>query len=127
MRSFRLDPDSVAEFVRSWPVVLIGALTGSAIAFFGRDLWCIRFLLPILMGVCLGPRLFVGRISERYPTARHPWLVSIGLTTALLGVVLRMAVPTWRGMAFDLTWLGVSFFSILAFVLLNRGNDDVVR
>ena len=83
--------------------------------------------MPLLFGICLGPSLFAGRIEETYPTARHHWLVSIGTMTALIGVVLRMTFPTWQGSAFDLTWLGVTFFTILGFVLLNRGNKEVIR
>ena len=127
MRSFRLDPDSVTDFLRSWPFVLFGGLLAAAIALISKDYSWARLSIPLLMGICLGPRLFVGRIREQYPTARHQWLLSIGMMTALIGVVLRMAFPTWQGSDFDLTWLGVSFFTILAFVLLNRGNKDVVK
>lgn len=126
MKSFRLDHDSVTEFLQSWPVFIAGGLIGSTVVVIGRDQWWSRLFIPLL-GVCLGPRLFVGRMRERYPTARHLWLLSIGTMTALLGVVLRMAFRAWQGTAFDLTWLGVSFFTILAFVVLNRGNKDVIK
>jgi hypothetical protein len=127
MRSFRLDPDSVTDFLRSWPVLLLGGLIAAMVVFLGSAYWWTRILLPVLMGVCVGPRLFVGRIREQYPNARHVWLLSIGMMTALVGVVARMAFPAWQGSKFDLTWLGVTFFTILAFVLLNRGDHDVVH
>lgn len=67
----------------------------------------------------------VGQLHRRYPTARHLWLLSIGMMTSLVRVTARMAFSVWQGSRFDLVWLGVTFFSILAFVLVNRGSKDV--
>ena len=49
------------------------------------------------------------------------------MATLTLGVAARMAFPQVQGPSFDLAWLGVSFGSILAFVVANRHDDDVVR
>lgn len=80
----------------------------------------------LILGVALSPRV-AGQLRQRYPTAKHLWLLSIGMTVILLGVTLRMAFPTWQGAGFDLSWLGIAFFSILLFVLINRGNKDVLQ
>jgi len=39
----------------------------------------------------------------------------------------RVTFRAWQGTNFDLAWLGVSFVTILAFVVLNRGNKDVIN
>ncbi|WP_157605179.1 hypothetical protein [Schlesneria paludicola] len=83
-------------------------------------------MIPALLAISVGPRLFDGSIKDRYPSARHAWLLSIGMTALIVGVVLRMAIPAWQGQLFDLTWLGIAFFAILTFVILNRDHKDVV-
>ena len=127
MRSFRLDPDSINDFVKCWPWILFWALVGCAIGIFCTAYLWGRILIPIVFGIALGPRLFDGHIQKRYPTAFCVWLVSLGLMTCLVGVTLRMSFPHWQGTGFDTAWLGVAFISILAFVLLNRENSDVFR
>lgn len=127
MRSFRLDPASVPELLRSWPIMLTGAAVGSVLAYLGTTYGWARPLVPLLLGIGVGPGLLVGGIKQRYPTACHLWLLSTGMMTALVGVALRMAFPAWQGSRFDLTWLGISFVTISAFVLLNRGKKEVLR
>jgi len=127
MRTFRLDPDSVRDFVTSWPLVLACTAVGSAIAMLATTHHWGRILIPVLFGIALGPRLVDGQLREKYPTAKHLWLLSIGLMTSLIGIIARMAFPGWQGTGFDLTWLGTAFFSILAFVLVNHRNKDVVQ
>ena len=76
MKSFRLDPNSVTKFLRSWPVFVAGGLIGSAIVVVGRDHSWSRFFIP-LVGICLGPRLFVGRMKavpdRTPPVATFDW------------------------------------------------------
>ncbi len=125
MKSFRLDLDSVQEVVEGWPVFLVSIVLGTATAWFATNYLGARILTPLLFGIALGPRL-IGALRQKYPTAKQLWLLSIGMATVLVGVTARMAFPSWQGAGFDLSWLGVAFFSILAFVLVNRGNKDVV-
>lgn len=125
MRSFRLDPDSVDEVVESWPLFLVALVIAIPLGLLAANNPWGRILIPMLFGVVLGPRI-VGRLRRSYPTAKHLWLLSIGMMTSFIGVLARMAFPDWQGAGFDLTWLGIAFFTILAFVLVNRGNKDVV-
>ena len=129
-RSFRLDPDSVTEFLDSWPALLIGALVACLSVYLGMThLWG-RIFAVFLFGT-YGGFLLRGvageRLREQYPGARWVWLLSVGFTTLVVGVATGMAFPETRGSAFDRAWLGVAFFSILAFVLANRKNKNVVR
>ncbi len=127
MRSFRLDAESVETLVESWPLILVSAVAGVGLSVFARDSPWGQLLIPLLYGVALGPSLLSGQLRRQYPTARHLWLLAIGMTTSGVGLVGRMTFPAWQGTAFDLTWLGISFFSILTFVLVNRRNKDVVQ
>lgn len=125
MKSFRLDPDSVQEAIAGWPVFLLAIILGTATAWFATTYQWSRILTPLLFGIALGPR-FVGGLRQKYPTANQLWLLSIGMATALVGVTARMVFPSWQGAEFDLPWIGVAFVSILAFVVVNRGDKNVV-
>jgi hypothetical protein len=130
MKSFRLDPSSVSEFLDSWPALLIGAsLAGVLISLGIAHPWG-RVGSVLLCGVYGGYRLrgvASDRLRERYPNARLHWLLSIGMATLTVGVLARMAFPEVQGTSFDMAWLGLSFGSILAFVIANRKDGDVVR
>ena len=130
MKSFRLEGDSVAEFLDSWPSWSIGALLAVAFVYIGIGHPWGRVAGVVLCGV-YGGYLLRGvaseRLRKRYPNAQRHWLLSIGMATLTLGVATRMAFPRVQGSSFDLAWLGVSFGSILAFVLVNRHDEDVVR
>lgn len=125
MKSFRLDPDSVDDVVEGWPLFLVSLILGGAVAWLATTYLWGRILTPLLFGIALGTRM-VRRLRQTYPTARQLWLLAIGMATIVIGVTARMAFPTWQGAGFDLPWLGVAFFSILAFILVNRGNKEVV-
>jgi hypothetical protein len=130
MKSFRLDRDSVREFFDSWPALVIAAILGGLSVYFGvTQVWG-RVAALLVFGV-YGGYLLRGRVGERlqekYPSARWVWLVAVGMTTAGFGVATRMAFPQVQGSAFDLTWLAISFLSILVFVIVNRKNKDVVQ
>ena len=125
MKSFRLDPDSVRDITEGWPVFLVALMLSIPVSLFATTFLWGRILVSLLLGVALGQRLS-GRLRQSYPTANHLWLLSIGMSTMIVGVAVRMAFPVWQGTAFDLSWLGVAFFAILAFMLLNRGNKKVI-
>jgi hypothetical protein len=130
MRSFRLDGESVNHFLESWPTLLVAALLAGLFVYVGlAHLWGV--VAGVLLGGVYGGYLLRGfaskRLRERYPNARWHGLLSIGMATLTLGVATRMAFPQVQGPSFDLAWLGVSFCSILAFVVANRHDDDVVR
>jgi len=130
VKSFRLDPDSVTEFFDSWPALVTGALLVCLSAYLGiTHLW--GWIFAVLICGIYGGYLLRGvttrRFQEKYPGARWMWLLTVGMTTPTVGVATRMAFPQTQGTAFDLAWLGVSFFSILAFVVINRKNVHVVR
>lgn len=72
-----------------------------------------------------------GRLTEnlrvKYPNAAYLWLVSIGMTSAVIGVVARLLMPSLQGSYTDYVWIAISFSTILAFVLINRHDRDVVK
>ncbi len=126
MKSFRLDPDSNDELVREWPsfvLAILGVLIINGISAFYPS---VKTIIPVLLGIALGWGM-TGRLRKRFPTARSIWLLSIGMTTCVAGVVITMINPSWIGGTYYLTWLGIAFFSILIFAILNRGNKDVVQ
>ena len=130
MRSFRLDPDSVAELRDSWPVLVLGGLLACLFAHLGRPHLGRPIVGVLIGGLYLGYLLRgqVGRrLQQSYPGARFVWLLSGGMATLVLGFAARMVFPQIQGKPFDLAWLGVSFFSILGFVLLNWTNPSVIR
>jgi hypothetical protein len=130
MRSFRLDRDSIAEVLDSWPALVVGILLASLFAYLGiMHLWG-RVCAVLLSGTYGGFLLrgVVGRrLREQYPGARWIWLLSVASATLVVGVAARMAFPQIQATAFDSAWLGVSLFSILAFILINRKDKNVVR
>jgi hypothetical protein len=130
MKSFRLDPDSVTEFLDSWPALAIGSILAGLSFYFGMThhwgLVCAVLLCGTYGGYLLrgvGAR----RLQEKYPGARWIWLLMAGMMTAVLGVGTGMAFPQVHGTAFDKAWLAMSFFSILIFVLINRKNKSVIQ
>jgi hypothetical protein len=130
MRSFRLDAASVGRFLDAWPTWVVGAAVAGALVYLGREQTWGPIAGVLLCGVS-GGYLLRGAASarrrDRYPNARSHVLLSVGMATLTLGVATRMAFPAVQGSAFDLAWLGVSFASILAFVVANRHDEDVVR
>jgi len=126
MKSFRLDPDSVKDVLKGWPLMLILIIAGSLLAWLSVRYEWVRIFVPLVFGVAIGPTIG-SQLRQKYPTATGLWLLTIGMTTCLIGVLARMAFPSWQGTGFDLSWLGITFCSILAFVIINAGNKDVVR
>ena len=109
---------------------MAGGILGAGLVYFGREQTWGPIAGVLLCGVYGGYALrgaASARLRERYPNARFHALLSIGMATLTLGIATRMAFPAVQGSAFDLAWLGVSFASILAFVVANRHDEDVVR
>ena len=65
-------------------------------------------------------------LQSKYPNAICIWLVSIGVTSAALGMIARMLLPSLQGGFTDYVWIAVSFTTILSFVLINRRDTDVL-
>jgi hypothetical protein len=129
MKSFRLDGDLVAEFLDSWPTLLIGGLLVGALVYVGFKqpwAWVAGMLLCGVYGGYELRGVASGQLRKRYPNARFHWLLSIGMATLTIGAATREAFRQVQGTGFDLAWLGVSFCSILAFVVANRQDEDVI-
>ena len=128
LNSFRLDPKSVADFFDSWPAVIVAVVLGGGFAYLGiAHLWG-RITAIMILGIYGGYVLrgtAADRLREKYPGARWIWLLAAGMTTAALGVASRMAFPAIQGTAFNLAWIGVSFVTILVFIVANRNNPAV--
>jgi hypothetical protein len=130
MRSLRLDADSVTELSDSWPAFIIAPLLALLFAYLGSThLWG-RFCAVLICGI-FGGFLLRGVVARRfraqYPGARWLWLLTVGQTSVVVGVATMLVFPDRRSIPFDPCWLGISFFSILLFVLVNRKNREVVR
>ena len=130
MRSFRLDADSVTELLDSWPAFIIAPLLFFLFAYLGiTHLWgrvCAVLICGIFGGFMLRG-VIARQFREQYPGARWLWLLTVGQTSAVVGVATMLAFPGGLNTPFNLSWLGISFFSILLFVIVNRKNRNVVR
>lgn len=130
MKSLRLDRQSIAELVESWPLVVVAIGISGWLGYMGWFDPAWRMSLVIFAGLYFGYVLrgSLGRgLAERFPNARFRGLLSVGMIVMTLGVLTRMGFPQTQGGAFDLAWLGVSFVSLLAFVIVNRRDPDVFR
>ena len=126
MKSFKLDRESVS----SWPAILIAFLLTGVFAYIGWNQPAWRSGLVIASALLLGVALrdwFAGAVQSQYPNAKHTWLVSVGMCSAIVGVGTRMVMPQVQGGLVDYAWLSVTFFAILGFVLVNRNDPDVVK
>jgi hypothetical protein len=113
----------VPEILDSWPALVIVILLASLSVYLGiTHLW--GKIVAVFVCGTYGGFMVRGVVTRRLraqdPGTRWIWLLSVGLTTCVAGVATRLAFPQAQGTAFDLTWVGLSFFSILAFFLLNR-------
>ena len=125
MKSFRLDRQSVQEFIAEWPWWLVLLPIGLATAWCARSNPWEQIVIPLLLGLAIAPGLLV-EIPRRYPTASCSWLLAVGMSCLLIGVTCRMAFPAWQSTTFDLCWLATSFVAILTFLLINRSKKNVV-
>lgn len=128
MKSFRIDRDSVDTFLASWPIFIAAIALAACIVWFGWVHWWWRVTAVTVAGLYI---VYVMRghlaalIHKKYPHAKAPLLLSIGFVAMTLGLLVRMTFPKLQGGWLDLTWIAVAFCSILAFVVINRGDPDV--
>lgn len=130
MKSFRLDTDSINDTIKSWPALLAALVISSGLAYMGWFDAAWRGALIVFGAVFFGYYLrgrFTHRLRSKYPNATCLWLISIGMTSVALGVFARMLLPSLQGGLADYVWIVVSFTTILAFVVINRHDPDVLR
>ena len=126
MKSFRLD----SEVIDSWPAILFAIGVSAALVYLGwfDAVWRATLILFGAFYFGYAARGYAAsRLRAKYPNATHIWLVSIGLTSVILGVVTRMLFPSLQGGLTDYVWISVSFFTILLFVVINRRDPDVLN
>jgi len=130
MRSFRLDRESLSDALQSWPAMVGAIAMCCAVAYVGWTHLFWRGLVIVFAGYYFG---YVARgnlfhnLQEKYPQARYIGLLSMGMVTLTLGVLVRMTFREMQGGAFDVVWLLAAFIAILAFVIINRRDPDIWR
>lgn len=130
MRSFRLDHRSIQTFIDRWPVLLVAAAISGWLLYAGwfHAIW--RAPLIVFTALYFGYTLrglLTSKLRAKYPKAAHLWLLSIGMTSVMLGVLARIAMPALQGGFADYSWLMISFSTIFAFVIINRRDPDVLK
>lgn len=66
-------------------------------------------------------------LRTKYPNASCISLLSIGLCATMFGVLARMTFPSLQNAFIDYVWLSIFFTTILAFVIINRRDPDVLQ
>ena len=130
MKSFRLDRDSISDFIESWPIIVVSFALSVWLGYLGwfDPFW--RVFLVLYAGAYFGyvvRGMLSQNLREGYPNARCILLLSVGLVVASLDVVARMAFPAAQGSLLDIVWLSISFVCILTFVVINRRDPDVLQ
>jgi hypothetical protein len=130
VKSFRLDPDSIKDAIQSAPAMIAAVALCGLLAYLGwlDAIW--RAVL-IAFGALYFGYVFRGSLTQslrsKYPNASYIGLLSIGLCAVMFGVLARMVFPTLQGGYLDYVWLSISFTTILAFVVINRQDPDVLK
>jgi hypothetical protein len=130
MKSFRLDTESIYDAIESWPAILIALAISAFLTYAGWFNVKWRGILVVFAAVYFGYALrgvFAHNLRAKYPNAKSIWLLSVGMTSVLLGVLARMLLPSLQGVLTDYVWIIVSFSTILAFVVINRHDPDVLK
>lgn len=130
MKSFRLDTQSIKDTIERWPTMLAALVICALLVYVGWFDAIGRGILIVFGGVYFGYVLrgtVTGNLRRKYPNAKHVWLVSIGLTGATLGVIVRMLMPSLQGGFVDYVWIVLAFTTILAFVIINRDVSDILK
>jgi hypothetical protein len=130
MKSFRLDTNSVNDAIESWPAILTALLISAFLMYVGWFHAAWRGIL-IAFGALYFGYVFRGALTRdlrsKYPNATSLWLISIGFTSALFGLAIRVLMPSLQGSFSDYLWIILSFTTILAFVVINRRDPDVLK
>jgi len=130
MKSFRLDFDSVKDTIDSWPAIIVSTIICGLLAYFGWFDPTRRITLVVFAALYFGYALrgsLTQSFRAKYANASYLSLLSIGMCSATFGVLGRMIFPAQQGGLLDYVWLAISFTTILAFVLVNRRDTDVVQ
>ena len=130
MKSFQLDTESIYDAIESWPAILIALAISVVLTYAGWFNVTCRGILVVFAAVYFGYALrgvFTRSLRAKYPNAKSIWLLSIGMTSVLLGMLARMLLPSLHGVTTDYVWIVVSFMTILAFVVINRHDPDVLK
>lgn len=128
MKSFRLDLDSVKGTLDGWPHLLFAISASAVLLYLGWFNEIGRVFLIAFAGIYFGLILrgrLAANLRAKYPNANGYWLLSIGLSSATVGVIVRMLLPAVQGGWPDYVWLTISFSTIAAFVMINRHDPDV--
>lgn len=130
MKSFRLDTDSVKDAIESWPALLVAAVICAFLTYLG---WFNAVWRGVLVAFgaayfgCVLRGVFAKNLRSKYPNSSCLWLLSIGFCSATIGVITRMLFPSLQGGLPDYVWIAISFTTILAFVVVNRRDPDVLK
>jgi len=130
VKSLRLDTDSVRDAIESWPALLVAAAICALLMYLGWFDAAWRGVLVAFGAVYFGYALrgtITKNLRSEYPNASCIWLLSIGLCSGTIGVVTRMLFPLLQGGLTDYVWIAISFTTILAFVISNRRDQDVLK
>jgi hypothetical protein len=130
MKSFRLDTDSITDAIESWPALCAAVIVTVLLVYYGWVDATSRIILIVGGGIYFGYALrggLVKSLRSQYPNASYHALLGIGFCVAAFGVVARMTSPAMQGGSLDVIWIVVSFVCILAFVIVNRNDPDVLR
>ena len=129
LKSFRLDTDSIKDAIDSWPVILVAVALCGLFATLGWSDATWRVTL-IAFGAIYFGYAFRGSLTQnlrsKYPDASCMSLLSICSFAVTFGLLVRMIFPTLQGGFLDYVWLSISFTALLAFVVINRRDPDVL-
>ena len=129
LKSFRLDTDSIKDAIDSWPVILVAVALCGLFATLGWSDATWRVTL-IAFGAIYFGYAFRGSLTQnlrsKYPNASCMSLLSICSFAVTFGLLVRMIFPTLQGGFLDYVWLSISFTTLLAFVVINRRDPDVL-
>jgi len=130
VKSFRLDTDSIQDAIESWPAIIVAVALCGFLAYLGWFDATWRASL-IAFGAIYFGYAFRGSLTQnlrsKYPNASYISLLSIGLCAAMFGVLARMTFPSLQNGFIDYVWLSISFTTILAFVVINCRDPDVLE
>jgi hypothetical protein len=130
MKSFRLDYSSISEFKPFFSVTFVCVLLSLLLAHVGL-LQPVMKITLLFAGAYVGFILFRGtlfnRLRQQYPNARLLTLLVIGTVAFFIGALYRIGFSEFQANTFDRVWIITSLACILTFVIINRGDSDIVQ